>query len=161
MAFDNFVLAAIIEELQFLQGAKINKISQPDRYEIVMKLHSARGNQKLLLCANPQSARIHLSTAENTNPEKAPVFCMVLRKYLEGARIKEIRQIPDERIAVFDFNYINDLGDETSCRLIIELMGKHSNIILVDKDGYIIDGIKRYTHNVSRYRQVLPNEKNI
>lgn len=158
MPFDNFMLEGVIRELQDLRGARINKISQPDRLSIVLRLH-AKDNYKLLISAHPQQARLHLSTAETVNPAKAPIFCMVLRKYLEGSRLLDIKHIPNERIAKLSFSYINELGDEDECRLIAELMGKHSNIILVNKAGIIIDGIRRYTHAVSRYRQVLPNEE--
>lgn len=160
MPYDSFTLKAVVNEMQQLCGAKINKIYQPDRFSIILKMHAA-GNFRLLISAHPQNARMHLSTAETENPAKAPVFCMVLRKYLENARLRAVSQIPNERIARLDFSYINELGDEAECSLIAEMMGKHSNIILINDKNIIIDGIRRYTHAVSRYRQVLPNEEYI
>jgi len=158
MAFDTFVLAAVTKELQStLIGAKIIKIHQQDRHSIMLKYHAQTGNGRLLLCAHPKDARIQLTQCAKENPQNPPLFCMVLRKYLEGSRITAISQTPLERVLQIEFSTRNDLGDTVPCHLIIEIMGKHSNIILVNDEGMIIDGIRRYSHQLSRYREVLPS----
>lgn len=157
MAFDTYVLAAVTQELQeALIGAKIIKIHQQDRHSIVLKYHGQKGNGRLLLCAHPQNARIQLTQYAKENPPNPPLFCMVLRKYLEGSRINSISQTHLERVLTIGFSARNDLGDIIPCRLITEIMGKHSNIILVNEEAIIIDGIRRYSHQLSRYREVLP-----
>lgn len=157
MAFDTFVLAAVAKELQeALNGAKIIKIHQQDRHSLMLKYHGQTGNGRLLLCAHPQDARIQLTQYAKENPQNPPLFCMVLRKYLEGSRINAISQTHLERVLTIELSTRNDLGDTVPCRLIIEIMGKHSNIILVNDQGLIIDGIRRYSHQLSRYREVLP-----
>ncbi|MGI6360801.1 MAG: Rqc2 family fibronectin-binding protein [Bacillota bacterium] len=158
MAFDSFVCQAVCAELQTILSSKIVKIHQTDNYSIVFKYYGLKKNGLLLISANPENARIHFLEQGGKNPLKPPLFCMVLRKHLEGGQISAIRQIDLERIIEIDFATRDDLGDPTVCRLIIEIMGKHSNIILVNKDNLIIDGIKRYSHKLSRHRQVLPGQ---
>ena len=138
MAFDTFVLAAVRRELEEkILGARIIKIHQPDRHTVVFKYHQHGDNGRLLLCANPRRAAVYLSEVKQDNPSQAPLFCMVLRKYLEGAKITAISQIPLERILQISFSYRNDLGDITTCNLFVEIMGKHSNIILINQDNQI------------------------
>jgi len=157
MAFDTFVLAAVAKELrEALNGAKIIKIHQQDRHSIMIKYHGQKGNGRLLLCAHPKEARIQLTQNAKENPQNPPLFCMVLRKYLEGSRITSISQTHLERVLTIELATRNDLGDIVPCRLITEIMGKHSNIILINDQGLIIDGIRRYSHQLSRYREVLP-----
>ncbi len=157
MAFDSFVTAAVVDQLQNkIISAKIVKIYQPDRHTIILKYYGADGPGKLLLSAHQQDPRIHLAAENIENPQKPPLFCMVLRKYLEGGKIISLRQLDLERIVEIEFAIRNDLGDSTNCRLLMEIMGKHSNIILVNKDNIIIDGIHRYSHQQSRHREVLP-----
>jgi predicted ribosome quality control (RQC) complex YloA/Tae2 family protein len=157
MPFDAIVLAACVGELQpELTGAKVNKVHQPDEHTLIIRYHGQSGNGRLLLCNEPQNGRIHKYSGNRENPAKAPQFVMVLRKWLEGARIKEIVATPNERIATLNFIARNELGDPVELRLIIEIMGKHSNIVLVDGRGVILDGIRRYGSQLSRYREVLP-----
>ncbi|MDR2712721.1 MAG: NFACT family protein [Clostridiales bacterium] len=159
MAFDTFVLAAVCQELQEkILGARIIKIHQPDRHTVICKYHQPGDTGRLLLSANPRRAAVYLSETKQDNPDKAPLFCMVLRKYLEGAKISGIEQIPHDRILRISCSYRNDLGDISTCCLIIEIMGKHSNIILINQDDLIIDGIHRYSHAVSRHREILPGQ---
>ena len=159
MAFDTFVLAAVCRELEGkIMGARISKIHQPDRHTVICKYYQAGDTGRLLLSANPRRAAVYLSQIKQDNPAQAPLFCMVLRKYLEGAKISGIEQIPLERILRLSCNYRNDLGDISTCHLLIEIMGKHSNIILVNQDNLIIDGIHRYSHAVSRHREILPGQ---
>lgn len=157
MAFDSFVTAAVVDQLQKkIISTKIVKIYQPARHTIILKYYGIDGPGKLLLSAHQQDPRIYLASENKENPQKPPLFCMVLRKYLEGGKIISLRQLGLERIVEIEFAIRDDLGDSSSCRLLIEIMGKHSNIILVNKDNIIIDGIHRYSHQQSRHREVLP-----
>lgn len=157
MPFDAFVLASCVGELQpELLGARINKVHQPDEHTLIIRYHGQGGRGRLLLCSAAQNGRIHKYCGSRENPAKAPQFVMVLRKWLEGARIKDIVATPNERIATLTLSARNELGDPIELRLIIEIMGKHSNIILVDEQGMILDGIRRYGSQLSRYREVLP-----
>ncbi len=157
MPYDGLVTAAICQELnEKLAGGRIEKIYQPLKDEIMLLL-SKQARYRLLISANAQNARMHLSKNAKPNPATPPLFCMVLRKHLEGGRIVEITQAGLERILQIIVNTRDELGQPTLKKLIVEIMGKHSNIILVDhQTGKIIDGIKRYSHAVSRHREVLP-----
>ena len=157
MAYDFLTLAACLKELQEQAlGAKINKIHQPNRQTIILRYFGRGGQGKIIFCTEPTTARLHLTTQNPENPAKAPLFLMVMRKWLEGATIQKIKQTPYERVAELHFATRNELGDAITLRLIIEIMGKHSNLILVDHNGLIIDGIRRYDEQLSRYREVLP-----
>ncbi|MEG1501575.1 MAG: NFACT family protein, partial [Clostridiales bacterium] len=157
MAFDAFVLSSVCQELEEqLLNAKIGKIHQPNKHSLILRYHNRQKKGRLLISAHPQNGRIHLTESNEENPLNPPLFCMVLRKYLENSRLIAIKQQGMERIVHFDFLIRNDLGDDDHCTMIVEIMGKHSNIILVNKDMVIIDGIRRYSHLLSRYREVLP-----
>lgn len=158
MAFDSLTMAAAVSDLSVLIGGKINKIHQPDRHSLILRFFTPAGNFKLLLSAHPTCGRLQLTERSYDNPTKPPLFCMVLRKHLEGAKLIAINQPQGERIARLEFAAHNEIGEDTRRTLILEVMGKHSNLLLVDSDsGLIIDAIRRYSHNVSRYREVLPN----
>ncbi len=158
MAFDCYVMAAAIAEISTdILPAKINKIHQPDSNTIVLRYYSPNGSGKILLSAHAAYARIHKSAELKQNPDTAPLFLMVMRKWLEGATLKSIEQTPYERVATLHFITRNEVGDNIKMRLIIEIMNKHSNIILVNEEGQIVDGIHRYDFSRSRYREVLPN----
>lgn len=158
MPFDGLVLAAVRKELENkLAGGRVERVHQPDKEELVISVHSPGARQRLLLSANAQNARVHLTAAAMENPVKPPLFCMVLRKHLEGGRISAFAQRGLERVLVIIIDSRDELGCTVSKHLVCEIMGKHSNIILVDNStGLIIDGIKRYSHALSRYREVLP-----
>lgn len=157
MAFDSSVLAAVVCELNsHISGARINKIHQSDAHTVLLRYHAAQGSGKLLLSCHPQNGRLHRTESSPENPAKAPLFAMVLRKWLEGAKIQEISATEGERVATFFIDGHDELGDVVQLRLIVEIMGKHSNIILVHENGQIIDGIRRYGSSLSRYREVLP-----
>lgn len=160
MPYDSLVLNACIRELSSeLAGAKVNKIHQPDERTIIIRYYGAGGNGRLLLSAHTDNGRVNKCAEGRDNPAKAPLFAMVLRKWLEGSRIAAISSVADERIAWIDFDSRNELGDELRLRLIVEIMGKHSNIILIDSASQIIiDGIRRYGSHLSRYREVLPGK---
>ncbi|GAB6181086.1 NFACT RNA binding domain-containing protein [Desulfotomaculum defluvii] len=160
MAFDGLVMAAVAKELSDrLVGGRVEKIQQPNANEVILVIHTReKGKQKLLISAEARDARIHFTTASYINPLAPPIFCMVLRKHLEGGRIRSVAQVGLERILQFTIDSRDELGRPGEKYLFCEVMGKHSNILLVDPDNQtIVDGIHRYSHAVSRYREVLPN----
>ncbi|MGF9799250.1 Rqc2 family fibronectin-binding protein [Brevibacillus agri] len=157
MAFDGVVTRAVARELHKCVGGRISKIHQPHHSDIVMQVRTPGETVKLLLSANPTYPRIHLTTEEFTNPLEAPMFCMLLRKHCEGGLIESIEQIGMERIIHMDIRTRDELGDTALRRIIMEIMGKHSNIILVDPaTGTILDSAMHVTLAISQYRQVTP-----
>ena len=160
MAFDGLVMAAVAQELaDLLIGGRLEKIQQPSANEIILVIHTrSRGKLRLLLSANAQDARIHVTFGSFVNPLAPPIFCMVLRKHLEGGRVRSVEQVELERVLKIAVDSRDELGRPAEKILICEVMGKHSNVLLVDPDSNtIVDGIHRYSHSVSRYREVLPN----
>ena len=160
MALDGLFLNRILGEIQAdLIGAKINRVHQPLATTVTLKLNCRRrGNCLLLLTAHPQNARLHFTEAAYDNPKTPPLFAMVLRKHIEGGRILEVRQMGLDRVAEITVEARNEIGDIEVKYLIIEIMGKHSNIILCDSNRVILAAVKQYGSAVSRYRQVLPHE---
>ena len=157
MPFDNICLAAAVKDCQILPGAKLTKIYQPDKYTLLLRLYGDGKQHKLLLCANPQDGRLQLTQFNAENPAKPPLFCMVLRKHLENARLLSLEQLPNERVVRLNFAAHDEIGTPTERTLVLEIMGKHSNLLLLDTpSGLIIDAARRYSHNVSRHREVLP-----
>ncbi|WP_408954367.1 NFACT family protein [Natroniella sp. ANB-PHB2] len=160
MALDGVTLAAIKSELnkKLLKG-RIDKIYQPQKHLLTIKLRQPGENITLLISANPQEPRIHITDQEFDNPLQPPAFCMLLRKHIQSGRIKEIKQPDFERILEITIQYKNNQGDLEDKTLVIELMGRHSNIILLKEDRQILDSIKRITSKMSRYREILPGKK--
>lgn len=159
MSFDGLFTYALTKELQPLSGGRINKIYQPYSNEIVITVRKDGRNVKLLLSAHPTFARVQLTDGAYDNPKEPPMFCMLLRKHLEGFFIESIYQKELDRILVFRIKGRNEIGDLSFKQLIVEIMGKHSNIILVDEEKKtIIDSIKHVSHAVNRYRAVLPGQ---
>lgn len=158
MAFDGIITYAVAKELnERISLGKIEKVYQPGSEELLVHIHTARGNVRLFMSANSQSARVCLTGGVYTNPEQPPTFCMLLRKHLQGGRITEVRAVRGDRIIEIDIEAQNELGFSVCRRLIIEIMAKHSNIVLIDTEsGRIIDSIKRISIDVNRYRQLLP-----
>jgi predicted ribosome quality control (RQC) complex YloA/Tae2 family protein len=157
MAFDGTTIAGVIWEIKNkLLGGRIDKIYMPEADEITLAVRAAGGNHKLLLSANASHPRFHLTGAPQNNPDQPPLFCMVLRKHLSGGRLMDIQQPSFERIVCFHIEALNELGDLVTKKLIAEIMGKYSNIILTDANDIIIDSIKRVTHEKSSVREVLP-----
>ncbi|MFD3258620.1 NFACT family protein [Paenibacillus lentus] len=157
MALDGIVTRSIVHELQICVGGRINKIHQPSTSDIIINLRSQGGNRRLILSANPTYPRVHLTEQSFPNPQEAPMFCMLLRKHCEGGVIEAITQYGMERIIVFDIRQRDELGDISAKRIIVELMGRHSNIILVDPStGTQLDGIHHVTPSISSYRVVMP-----
>ncbi|MGG0184584.1 Rqc2 family fibronectin-binding protein [Bacillus rhizoplanae] len=156
MAFDGLFTRAITHEItNSLQTGRISKIYQPSKYEILLHIRANGKNQKLLLSAHPTYARMHLTTQNYDSPALPPMFCMLLRKHLEGGFIEKIEQIDLERIIQITIRSRNEIGDESLKTLIIEIMGRHSNIILVDsKTNIILDSLKHVSLAVNRHRTV-------
>lgn len=158
MAFDAIVTRAMVKELNdLILLGKIDKIYQPIRDELVINIHTKRGNKRLFASASSNAPRLHFIDYNTANPATPFAFCMLLRKHLSGGRIIAIKQKDCERIIEFSFETLNELGFTLGKKLIFEIMGKHSNIILVDTEsGNIVDAIKRVSIDTSRARQVLP-----
>lgn len=158
MAFDGMVLAGIVHDFQIqLTGGRIEKIYQPESDEIIFFVHAGKATRKLYVSCNSSHARIHFLEETGTMPQTPMAFCMLLRKHLQGGRIRSIEQKDSERVFMMTIETVNEMGYSVTKRLIIEIMGKHSNIILLDgNSGKIIDSIKRISIDVSRARQVLP-----
>ena len=158
MPFDGIVTAAVVHELNtLLSDGRIDKVYQPDPQDIVLSVHRGKDKYKVLLSANSSDARIQLMSQTPPNPPQPPSFCMLLRKHIHGARIRQVIQIDSERIVEFHLDSFNELGYPVTKKLIVEIMGKHSNITLVnDENGRILDAIKKISFDVNRYRQLLP-----
>lgn len=160
MALDGVVLSNIIYELKdLLLGGRVDKIYQPEKDEIIMSVRSLGSNYKILFTSNASHARVHLTKIQKDNPATPPIFCMVLRKHIAGGKIVDISQPNFERILNVDIEALNEMGDTTVKRLVIEIMGKHSNIMLLDENETIIDSIKHISHDTSSVREVLPGKK--
>lgn len=158
MALDGIYLYSIIEELKnTIINGKVDKINQPEKDEIILNIRKGKNNSKLLISSNATYPRLHLTDINRTNPIQAPMFCMVLRKYLSNAKILDIKQIDRDRIAVIDFESTDELGFNSIYSLVIEIMGRHSNITLVrDRDNIIMDSIKHITPSLNSYRSIIP-----
>ena len=156
MAFDAFYLSAVLSEIRALGEARVDKIHQPSRDTVILHLKGREMRLKLLIAANPAAPRLHLTTASPENPAEPPMFCMLLRKHLSGARLVDISQLPMERCAVFTFDCIDEMGDQVQKKLIAELMGKTCNIYLLGPDGRIIDCLRRIGLDAGAKRTALP-----
>lgn len=158
MALDGVTLKHLVNELApQLIGARIDKINQPEKEEIHLFLRNQGKSLRLLLNISATAARLHLTQENKKNPTSPPMFCMILRKHLEGGKILNLEQVGLERIVQITVQNYNEYGDLATLQLYLEIMGKHSNLILVEPTKQVIlDGIKRYSHAVSRHREVLP-----
>ena len=158
MSPDGITLSLITRELQSqLLPGRVDRVHQPEQLETVLIIRKPGQNFRLLLSAHAENARLHLTSRDRKNPASPPTFCFVLRKYLEGSRLVDIQQVGLDRVVYFTFSRLDESGGYQDVQLISEIMGKHSNLILIDRQsGQIIDAIKRYSHAVSRHREVLP-----
>ena len=158
MPLDALCLSGIIHELNTaLSGARVDKIYQPGRDEVILALRSpAAGNVRLLLSTNPAHPRLHLTTLPLENPEKPPMFCMLLRKHMSGARLLEIVQAPLERVAALRFEALNELGDRVERKLVLEAISHKTNLVLLDGDGRILDCIRHTGGDVTTGRVLQP-----
>lgn len=158
MSFDGLFTHALTEELrQTLVDGRVSKIQQPYPNEVILKIRSNRKNYNLLLSAHPQYARIQLTTIPFENPTQPPQFCMMLRKHLEGGTLNDIQQTENDRIVEFTFRTRDELGDVYDSVLIVEIMGRHSNVLLVNKEEEkIYDTIRHISSSQNSYRTLLP-----
>ena len=157
MAFDAFYLSAVMGEIRACTAdARVDKIHQPARDTVILQLKCREGRQKLLFALNPTAPRLHLTAANPENPAEPPMFCMLLRKHLLGARMVRMEQIPMERCAMFTFDCIDEMGDHVEKTLVAELMGRTCNLYLLAPDGRIIDCLRRIGLDESARRAALP-----
>ena len=157
MPLDAACLTGIVQECRpAMEGARVDKIFQPARDEIVLLLRGNQGNCKLLLTANPSHPRLQLTEGNRENPVNPPMFCMLLRKYLSGARVMALRQPSMERMVDMELETTNEMGDKVPCHLILEAMGRRANLILTDQTGRIVDCLRRIDGDLSQLRPVLP-----
>lgn len=156
MAYDGLLTYKMIEELNPLLTGRINKVTQPDQHTIILTVRANRKNQKLLLSIHPNYARMHVTQVALDNPFDPPMFLRVLRKHIDGGIIESITQSGNDRKVTLTVQNRDELGDPITRHLIIEMMGKHSNLILVDADNKIIDSIKHLTPNSNGARTLMP-----
>ena len=157
MPLDAITLSSVVEELKsHMLGAKLDKIYQPTRDQVVFLLRTKDGASRLLLSANPSAPRVHFTRETVENPASPPMFCMLLRKHLAGGRFEDITQPPMERVVDFSLGCTDEFGDPVTRHVILEIMGRNSNLILTGGDGRIIDCVRRVDYEMSEQRQVLP-----
>lgn len=157
---DGLTLSFIRDELaRTLVGGRVDKITQPERDEIIIALRSLGKNRALLISINPNCARIHLTQDRRVSPLEPSNFCMLMRKHLQGGRFADVRQIGGDRILEIDIENRDELGDLRMRTLVLEIMGRHSNLMLINYDGRIIDALRHVTDDISRVREVLPGLK--
>ena len=157
MAFDAFFLSAVLDEIRDkATGARVDKIHQPSRDTVILQLKCNHGREKLLFAPNPANPRLHLTTASPENPAEPPMFCMLLRKHIGGARLAQVNQIPMERWAEFVFDCTDEMGYPVQKRLVAELMGRTCNLYLLGPDGRIIDCLRRIGLDETSKRPALP-----
>ena len=144
MAFDAFFLKAVLDDIRGKAiGARVEKLHQPSRDTLMILLRCAQGREKLIIAASPSAPRLHFTAASPENPPEPPMFCMLLRKHLSGARLSDVSQIPMERTAIFTFDCTDEMGYPVEKRLVAELMGRTCNLYLLGPDGRILDCLRR------------------
>jgi predicted ribosome quality control (RQC) complex YloA/Tae2 family protein len=160
MSFDGLFTKAMVDELvRSLKGGRINKVHQPYKNEVILTIRANGVNQKLLLSAHPSYARVQFTNEAYDNPSEPPMFCMLLRKHIEGYILEDLYQVETDRMIVLEIKGRNEIGDISYKQLIIEIMGRHSNIVLVDKTrNIILDSIKHVSFAVNTHRAILPGQ---
>ena len=157
MPLDAICLSALARELRpRLEGAKIDKVQQPERDMLLLSLRAPQGNVRLLIAAGTGNARVHLTQASFENPAEPPMFCMLLRKHLVGARIVALTQPAHERLLILELDSRDELGDTARKQLVVEMIGRSSNVILVGPDGRILDCLRRVDFAGDALRRLLP-----
>jgi predicted ribosome quality control (RQC) complex YloA/Tae2 family protein len=160
MSFDGLFTKAMVDELSCsLKGGRINKVHQPYKNEVILTIRANGANHKLLLSAHPSYARVQLTNEAYENPSEPPMFCMLLRKHIEGYILEDVYQVENDRIIIFEIKGRNEIGDISYKQLIIEIMGRHSNIVLVDKTrNIILDSVKHVSFAINSHRAILPGQ---
>ncbi len=162
MAFDGITISALVSEIKDkVTGGRIDKIYQPESDEIILSIRSFGKAYKLLLTANPSNPKIHFTKENKNNPLNPPLFCMVMRKHLQSGKILAINQPNFDRIVNIYVESMNEMGDYSVKKLILEIMGRHSNLILTDENNIVLDCIKHISHDKSSVREVLPGREYI
>ena len=157
MPLDSVTVSALTSELRAqITGGKIDKVQQPERDTVLLSLRTPTGNVRLAICGGVGNARVHLTEARYENPAQPPMFCMLLRKHLVGARIAAIHQPERERIIIFELDAYDEMGVAVKKQLVVEMIGRGTNIILVNGEGIIVDCLRRVDAEMSAIRQVLP-----
>ena len=134
----------------------MDKITQPEKDTVILLIRAGNENRRLLLCASPNNARCHLTQSTFPNPLEPPMFCMLLRKQLMGSRVLAVQQLHGDRILHVVFDTVDELGDHVQRTLILEVMGRHSNLILTDQQGRILEAARHVSPDMSRVRQIQP-----
>ena len=157
MPMDGLTVGFAARELDaILKGGRVDRITQPERDAVVLVIRAGNANHRLLLCASPNNARCHLTDLSFSNPLEPPALCMLMRKQLTGAWVTEIRQEEGDRIIHIDFDAVNELGDHVLRRLVLEIMGRHSNLMMLDENGRILEAARHVNAEMSRVRQIQP-----
>lgn len=157
MPMDGLTLGFVAREMEpLLLGGRIDKVTQPEKDTLILWIRAGSENRRLLMCASPNNARCHLTAQNFPNPLEPPMFCMLLRKQLLGGRVLSLKQIGGDRVLHLAVDTVNELGDHVQRLLILEVMGRHSNLILVDEQGRIIDAARHVNQDMSRVRQIQP-----
>ncbi|HEY3314022.1 MAG TPA: NFACT RNA binding domain-containing protein, partial [Bacillota bacterium] len=157
MPYDTLMMAAAVQELsRTVVGGRIQKISQPERLELLLAVYSRGEVHRVAISADPARARLHLTKREKPNPAVPPQFCLILRKRVEGARIISVEQAAWDRVATLTLDARDELGAPKTLRLVVEVMGRHSNTVLTDDTGIIVDALKRVGPEENRYRSIWP-----
>ena len=156
MPMDGLTVGFAARELnEILRDGRIDRITQPERDTVVLVIRAGGANHRLLLCASPNNARCHLTSSSYSNPLEPLSMCMLMRKQISGARITEIRQVDGDRVVHVDLDAVNELGDHVLRRLVLEIMGRHSNLLL-DENGRILEATRHVNPEMSRVRQIQP-----
>ncbi|WP_298826259.1 NFACT family protein [uncultured Planococcus sp.] len=159
MAFDGLFTKSMTSELQQLVTGRISKVHQPNQLELLLHIRAQGKNHKLLISIHPSYSRIHLTAAANVNPSEPPMFCMLLRKHIEGGVITEISQYGMDRLIMLKIKAKNEIGDDIERELHVEMMGRHSNVILIDAERtMILDSLKHLPPSVNSFRTILPGQ---
>ena len=157
MPMDGLTLSLVTRELrEALVGGRVDRITQPERDELNILVRNHGRNQLLLLSASAGCARAHITREKKVSPLEPPMLCMLLRKHISGGRVRDVRQINGDRILEVEFEHLDELGDSARKTLVCEFMGRHSNLILVDGEGRILECARRVTESMSSVREVLP-----
>jgi len=160
MSFDGLFTKSMVDELaRSLKGGRINKVHQPYKNEVILTIRAGGVNQKLLLSAHPSYARVQLTNEAYDNPSEPPMFCMLLRKHIEGHILEDIYQVGTDRMIILEIKGRNEIGDLSYKQLIVEIMGRHSNVVLLDKArNTILDSVKHVSFAVNTHRAILPGQ---
>ncbi len=157
MPMDGLTIGFEVRELdERLKGGRVDRISQPERDTVILVVRAGCENRRVLLCASPNNARCHLTGMSFPNPLEPPALCMLLRKQLLGGRVLGVRQVGGDRIMQVDLDVVDEMGDHVARRLVLEMMGRHSNLMLLDENGRILEAARHVNADMSRVRQIQP-----